>query len=221
MPEGTVIVLGKIYECEAEAYSRARGGMKRPNRIGWGPIRWEDCLAGRRVQPERSKLTTVPACRRKTAQVAFQQLRRLSGRNSPATICSGEEQLRPFRKPRMTRRVLSVLGVGGAIVLALILFALPASAELRTFRVRLATGQIVTVSVDAPAGLPMSQVPGLPGVPIQELTPPPPKLPPVPPLPTVTAPAPAPSPSPGPSGGGGGGGQNGGGGGGGGQSGSP
>jgi hypothetical protein len=80
--------------------------------------------------------------------------------------------------PRTTRRLLCGLGAIVAAVLALIIFALPASAELRTFRVRLPTGQIVTVTVDAPPGVPMSQVPGLPGIPIEELTPPPaPSLP--------------------------------------------
>ena len=96
----------------------------------------------------------------------------------------------------MTRRLLTAIAALGAAAIALVVFAMPASAELRTFRVRLPTGQIVTVSVDAPAGLPMTQVPGLPGVPIQELTPPPtPSLP----LPTPTGTSPAPSSSPPPS----------------------
>jgi murein DD-endopeptidase MepM/ murein hydrolase activator NlpD len=98
--------------------------------------------------------------------------------------------------PRTTRRLFSVLAAIGAAVAALVIFALPASAELRTFRVRLATGQIVTVSVDAPPGIPMNQVPGLPGVPIQELTPPPPpSLPALPPG-TTTSPQQQPPPPP-------------------------
>ena len=35
---------------------------------------------------------------------------------------------------------------------------------------RLPTGSVIKVTVDAPAGLPMSQVPGLPGTPIEEIT---------------------------------------------------
>jgi hypothetical protein len=100
----------------------------------------------------------------------------------------------------MTRRLLCALGAVAAAALALVIFALPASAELRTFRVRLATGQVVTVTVDAPAGLPMSQVPGLPGIPIQELTPPP--APALPGLPTGTTTSPQQQGSGSPSGGG-------------------
>ncbi|MFL5780643.1 MAG: lytic murein transglycosylase [Thermoleophilaceae bacterium] len=52
----------------------------------------------------------------------------------------------------------------------LAIFSLTAGAELRTFLVRLPTGAVIKVSVDAPPGLPMGSVPGLPGTPITEIT---------------------------------------------------
>jgi hypothetical protein len=54
---------------------------------------------------------------------------------------------------------------------AVVVFTLPASAEQRTFKVRLATGSVINVTVDAPC-VPMEDVPGLPGTPIEDITPP-------------------------------------------------
>src|SRR5215212_8010404 len=96
----------------------------------------------------------------------------------------------------MSKRLASALVAVGLVAVALVAFALPASAQLRTFKVKLVDGSIITVTVDAPAGVPMGSVPGLPGTPIQEITPP-------------SAPAPPPAPAP-PTGGGGGGGSGGG-----------
>jgi hypothetical protein len=71
----------------------------------------------------------------------------------------------------MTRRLLYAMLAGGLIVAAFAAFTLSAAAQDRTFLVRLPTGETITVTVDVAAGIPMSQVPGLPGTPIQELTP--------------------------------------------------
>ena len=71
----------------------------------------------------------------------------------------------------MSRRLLYTALVVALAAVAVVAFALPASAEQRTFRVRLATGSVINVTVDAPCG-PMDQVPGLPGTPIEDLTPP-------------------------------------------------
>jgi murein DD-endopeptidase MepM/ murein hydrolase activator NlpD len=77
----------------------------------------------------------------------------------------------------MRFRLLYGLLVAALLAAAFAALTLPASAELRTFRVRLPTGELITVTVDAPAGVPMDQVPGLPGVPVAELTPPKPETP--------------------------------------------
>src|SRR5436190_5924093 len=81
------------------------------------------------------------------------------------------------------RLLLALLGVAliaGAFALA----ALPASATLRTFKVRMADGSIITVTVDAPSSLPASSVP-LPGQLIQEITTAVPSTPSTPSLPSV------------------------------------
>ncbi|MFL5885262.1 MAG: lytic murein transglycosylase, partial [Thermoleophilaceae bacterium] len=66
------------------------------------------------------------------------------------------------------RLLLALLGV--ALVAGAFAFAtLPASAQLRTFKVRMVNGSIITVTVDVPSSLPASQVP-LPGQLIQEIT---------------------------------------------------
>ena len=89
----------------------------------------------------------------------------------------------------MSKRLSSALVAVGLLAIALVAFALPASAQLRTFKVKLVDGSLITVTVDAPAGVPMSQVPGLPGTPIQELTPAPAPAPPPPPPPEKDPPA--------------------------------
>src|SRR2546421_9195259 len=84
-----------------------------------------------------------------------------------------------------TKRLLFAL-LGVALIVGAFVFAtLPASAVNRTFEVRLATGQIIKVTVDVPASMPASQVP-LPGQLIQEITggaPPAPSTPSLPALP--------------------------------------
>ena len=70
----------------------------------------------------------------------------------------------------MSKRLLNAAIAVALVALAFVAFALPASAQQRTLRVRLATGAIVTVTVDAPC-VPMNQVPGLPGTPVEDLTP--------------------------------------------------
>ena len=113
----------------------------------------------------------------------------------------------------MSSRLLNVAIAVALVAVAFVAFALPASAEQRTFKVRLATGSIVTVTVDAPCG-PIDSVPGLPGTPVSELTPPEVCAPPAP------APEPTQPPPPDDGGGQGGGGDTGSGGGGGGDTGS-
>src|SRR5919199_5576797 len=70
----------------------------------------------------------------------------------------------------MTRRLLYAVVIAGAVAALSSLFSLSADAQLRTFLVRLPTGSIIRVTVDAPAGVPMSQIPGLPGIPLEEIT---------------------------------------------------
>jgi hypothetical protein len=94
----------------------------------------------------------------------------------------------------MSKRLLNAAIAMALVMLAFVAFALPASAAQRTFRVRLVTGQIVTVTVDAPC-VPMSQVPGLPGTPVEDLTPPSVCAPNVP-TPTTPQPSPAPPQNP-------------------------
>jgi hypothetical protein len=70
----------------------------------------------------------------------------------------------------MKKGLLLAVLTASLFVGLLAIFSLTAGAELRTFLVRLSTGSIITVSVDAPASVPMSAIPGLPGIPIQEIT---------------------------------------------------
>jgi hypothetical protein len=96
----------------------------------------------------------------------------------------------------MTKKLLYVTAVAALAIVAVVAFALPAAAEQRTFKVQLADGSVITVTVQA-ACVPMDQVPGLPGTPVEDLTAPgvcddpgdgdtPP--------PTTTTPAPPPAP---------------------------
>src|SRR3954452_16522981 len=95
--------------------------------------------------------------------------------------------------PRMTKKLLYVTVVAALAIVAVVAFALPAAAEQRTFKVQLSDGSVITVTVQA-ACVPMDQVHGLPGTPVEDLTPPdvcgnvptPP--------PTSTTPAPPPPP---------------------------
>ena len=70
----------------------------------------------------------------------------------------------------MSRKLLYATLVAALAAVLVVAFALPASAEQRTFKVQLAGGSVITVTVDAACG-PMDQVPGLPGPPIEDLTP--------------------------------------------------
>ncbi|MEA2458311.1 MAG: hypothetical protein QOC95_1283 [Thermoleophilaceae bacterium] len=106
----------------------------------------------------------------------------------------------------MSRKLLCAAFAAVLSAVVVIAFALPAGAAQRTIRVRVAgTGAIITVTVDAACG-PMDQVPGLPGTPIEDLTPPgvcgggttpaaptaPPAAPTTPAQPTTPAPNPQP-----------------------------
>ncbi len=71
----------------------------------------------------------------------------------------------------MSSRLLNAAITVALAALGFVSFVLPASAATRTVKVRLATGPIVTVSVNAPC-VPLDQIPGLPGTPVEDLTPP-------------------------------------------------
>jgi transglycosylase-like protein with SLT domain len=70
----------------------------------------------------------------------------------------------------MSRKLLYATLVAALAAVAVVAFALPASAEQRTLKVQLPGGSIITVTVEAACG-PMDQVPGLPGTAIEDLTP--------------------------------------------------
>jgi murein DD-endopeptidase MepM/ murein hydrolase activator NlpD len=71
----------------------------------------------------------------------------------------------------MTKKLLYVTVVAALAIVAVVAFALPAAAEQRTFKVQLSDGSVITVTVQA-ACVPMDQVHGLPGTPVEDLTPP-------------------------------------------------
>src|SRR3954451_12497943 len=125
------------------------------------------------VGPEPPSTTrTVPSCRQKSQQVAFRT--RAGLYPWPATTALGAlggACLTGWVHPRMTRKLLYVTLVAALAAVAVVAFALPAGAAQRTFKVKLVGGSIITVTVDA-ACVPMDQVPGLPGTPIEDLTPP-------------------------------------------------
>jgi hypothetical protein len=95
----------------------------------------------------------------------------------------------------MRKRLLYALLAAGLVLIALVAFTSTATAEKRSFQVRLASGLVVTVTVDVPPGTPINEIP-LPGELIAEL-PGPEDVPP------PAAPAPGAPPSGGDSGGGG------------------
>src|SRR3954468_18811644 len=102
---------------------------------------------------------TVPACRRKTPRVAFPPL---AGRSAAVPFTTAHTRgVRGGGKPqRMSRKLLCAALGAVALAGAVLAFTLPASAELRTFRVRLADGSIVRVTADAPCGALPSGLPG-------------------------------------------------------------
>ncbi|HKP89271.1 MAG TPA: lytic murein transglycosylase [Thermoleophilaceae bacterium] len=68
------------------------------------------------------------------------------------------------------RLVYAALSAALLAGLLLAISSFTAGAQLRTFLVRLPTGAIIKVTVDAPPGVPAGSVPGLPGTPIGEIT---------------------------------------------------
>src|SRR3954471_15501236 len=79
-------------------------------------------------------------------------------------VASGGAKLAGRMHPRMTKK-LYLLVVAALATIAAVSFALPATAEQRTFRVRLSDGSIITVTVDAACGA----VPSLPGHVVSEV----------------------------------------------------
>src|SRR5215216_41250 len=68
----------------------------------------------------------------------------------------------------MRKRLLYALLAAGLVLVALVAFTSTATAEKRSFQVRLADGSVVTVTVDVPPGTPIDEIP-LPGELIAEL----------------------------------------------------
>ena len=68
----------------------------------------------------------------------------------------------------MRKRLLYALLAAGLVLVALVAFTSTATAEKRSFQVRLADGSVVTVTVDVPPGTPVDEIP-LPGELIAEL----------------------------------------------------
>jgi hypothetical protein len=68
----------------------------------------------------------------------------------------------------MRKRLLYALLAAGLVLIALVAFTSTATAEKRSFQVRLASGLVVTVTVDVPPGTPINEIP-LPGELIAEL----------------------------------------------------
>jgi hypothetical protein len=109
----------------------------------------------------------------------------------------------------MKKRLWHVLLCAGvAFVAALTAFTLPAAAERQVLTVKLATGEIITVTVDVPPGTPVSEIPLPDGIgpvewvapqePAAEVAPPPttPTTPTTPAVPPATTPDPDPAPAP-------------------------
>jgi hypothetical protein len=96
----------------------------------------------------------------------------------------------------MKSRLLHILlAVGVLVVTMLTAFTIPASAEQRVIYVKLATGQVIPVTVDVPAGTPLDQI-ELPGTPVPPGTPseqPKEETEPAEPPPTTTTPPPPPT----------------------------
>jgi len=70
----------------------------------------------------------------------------------------------------MRRRVLWAVMAAAILGAVSAILSLSASAQMRTVLVRLKTGTVIRVTVNTAAGLPINQIPGLPGRAIQELT---------------------------------------------------
>src|SRR3954471_9464221 len=79
-------------------------------------------------------------------------------------VASGGAKLAGRMHPRMTKK-LYLLVVAALATVAAVSFALPATAEQRTFRVKLSDGSIITVTADAACGA----VPALPGHVVSEV----------------------------------------------------
>src|SRR3954451_14686809 len=80
-------------------------------------------------------------------------------------VASGGAKLAARVHPRMTKKLLYLLVVAALASIAVVSFALPATAEQRTFRVKLSDGSVITVTVDAACGA----LPALPGHVVSEV----------------------------------------------------
>src|SRR4051794_5614697 len=145
----------------------ARGRSNQPHREEGDAAISPNRSLPRDVGPRLARISrTVPSCRRKCHQVAFRH------QDGPVRFAChdagsrfGRSKLAGRVHPRMTKKLLYVLVVAALATIAVVSFALPATAEQRTFRVRLSDGSIITVTVDAACGV----VPSLPGHVVSEV----------------------------------------------------
>src|SRR5215213_1176747 len=106
-------------------------------------------------------------------------------------------------KARMKKRVFTLLLVAGLLaVAALTALTYPALAQTQTVYVRLATGEVVPVTVDVPPGATLDDI-QLPGTVVPAPSAPETTTPTTPTVPTAPKPPPTTAPAPSPGGGGG------------------
>ena len=185
-PEGTISSLWTAHEVPDGCPVRGRAMLK----LYAGAV---DTTCEQAARPD----PTVPRCRAQSPQVAFSpeqvaipRARKERGRLQPPEGGPG--------RARMKKRVFTLLLVAGLLaVAALTALTFPALAQTQTVYVRLASGEVVPVTVDVPPGRdarrhpaarPRSSRPSAPAptVPTTPTSPSAPKPPP------TTAPAPAP-----------------------------
>src|SRR3954471_4001725 len=145
----------------------ARGRSYQPHREEGDAAISPNISVSRDVGPRGARISrTVPSCRRKCHQVAFRH------QDGPVRFAChdagsrfGRAKLAARVHPRMTKKLFHLLVVAALATIAVVSFALPATAEQRTFKVRLSDGSISTVTVDAVCGA----EPSLPGHVVSEV----------------------------------------------------
>src|SRR4051794_25058281 len=145
----------------------ARGRRYQPHREEGDAAISPNISVSRDVGPRGARISrTVPSCRRKSHPVAFRH------QDGPVRFAChdagsrfGRSKLAARVHPRMTKKLLYLLVVAALASIAVVSFALPATAEQRTFRVKLSDGSVITVTVDAACGA----LPALPGHVVSEV----------------------------------------------------
>src|SRR5262245_44956022 len=147
--------------------------------------------AGGQVSPDKTGSplhSRNPVSSLRTAADSSASLPHASGHGSTRGLEGGQS-----RPARMKTRALHILLATGLVVVALFTaLTIPASAQTQTVYVRLPTGQVVAVQVDAPPGTPLDDI-QLPGTPVPAPTTPTPPAPKVPPTGGNNQPAPEPA----------------------------